>query len=149
MFDPELINQLVQRELQKEKMAQEYAIPPKEFEAPQQVTSIDPKWAMLLGGLGDAASTYWFLKNTNRKEGNPMMKHFNKNPWTVAPTAAAVGLGYNALHGLLKKTVPKVADTAAGLIGGYQAALAGNNFSHEPGSYNRTVNGLRLKGSGN
>jgi hypothetical protein len=147
MFDPELINQLVQRELQKDKMAQVYAIRPEEQQAPPEVKPINPKVAMLLGGLGDVASTYWFLKNTNRKEGNPAFQYFNKKPWTVAPTAAAAGLGYNALHGFLKSKFPKVADTAAGLLGGYQTALAGHNFSNEPGSYRRAVNDLQLKGN--
>src|SRR5688572_5778516 len=94
----------------------------KKEEAPQQVKPLDPKTAMLLGGLADSISTYHFLKTGNSKESNPLVKKlFNNNPWTVWPVAAATGLGYNALHGYLKKKSPKLADTAAGIIGGTQA----------------------------
>ncbi len=151
MFDPELINQLVQRELQKTKMAEEYAIKPEEQQARPEVKALDPKLAMVLGGAADAASTYGFLKSKKGREGNPAFKYFNGRPWAVIPTAAAIGTGYHYLHKFLKNKNPKVADTMAGLIGGYQAALGGENVEgtlapKDGGSYRRTVNDLTLNG---
>lgn len=128
MFGQELIDQLVQRELQKNKMAQTYAIKPEEQQAPVAPTTLSPKLAMLLGNLGDAASTYGALKSGNGQESNKTFGYFNKHPWTVLPTAAATTLGMTMLHKALSRMSPKVADTVAGLQGGFQAAAAGNNL---------------------
>lgn len=153
MFDPELINQLVQRELNKTKVAEEYAIRPEEKPAPPNVEAISPKAAMLIGGLMDSASTFNFLKRGTAKEGNPAFKYFNKNPWAVIPTSAAVGTGYHFLHKLLGKISPKIADTTAGLLGGYQMGLGGRNFQNsfdsgkDEGSMSTVTRDLRLKGN--
>lgn len=129
MFEPALLQELVERELHKEKMT-EQVMPKPEGKEYRPATPLSPKMAMLLGGLADAASTYGFLKSGKMEEGNPMFKYFNKAPWSVIPTAAAVGLGYNTLHNLISKKSPKAADTIAGLLGGYQMALGGSNIEN-------------------
>lgn len=129
MFDmnPELMDQLIQRELKQSKAIEEFMPKPP---APSPPTKpLNPKVAMLLGGAADAASTYKFLKDGSGRESNPMFSYFNGRPWAVIPTAAAAGLGYNTLHSLIKKKSPKVADTIAGLLGGHQMALAGHNVA--------------------
>ena len=147
MFDmnPALVQQLIDRELQKERMTAQ--VMPKQEQAPSSPKPLSPKMAMMLGGAADAASTYTFLKNGSGTEANPMFQYFNKNPWTVLPTSAATGLGYHYLHKLLKSKSPKIAATTAGLLGGYQMALGGNNMErHNSNSYQGAVNDLQLRG---
>ena len=130
VFSPELLNELVQRELTKEKQ-QAFMRP----EAPKPsipATPLSPKAALILGGLTDVGGTYIALKHQGARETNPAFQFFNKHPWSIAPTAAAVGLGYAGLHKLLKKVNPKFADKAAGLLGGYQMALGASNVEDEP-----------------
>lgn len=119
--DPKLMEEMVRRELAKD------SIRPKVSAPAPETKPLSPKMAMLLGGAADAASTYGFLQKEGHREGNPAFSYFNKKPWTVLPTSAAVGAGYLGLHKLLSKFSPKVADTAAGLLGGHQMALAGKN----------------------
>jgi hypothetical protein len=157
MFDQELINQLVQRELQKEKAAETYTIKPEEQPAPFNPTTMSPKMAMMLGGAADVASTLSFLKRGTGKEKNPAFQYFNKNPMAVLPTAAAVGTGYHLLHKLLSKKSPKLANTIGGLLGGYQMGLGGRNFENtfnqqegkkeRKSSYVGVTEELRLKGN--
>ena len=148
MFDMNqgLMDELIQRELKQTKAIEEFIPKPPEPSTPP--TPLSPKMAMLLGGAADAASTYGFLKQGGMREGNPMFQHFNKNPWTVLPTSAATGIGYHYLHKLLKSKAPKIANTAAGLLGGYQMALGGNNLERQNGnSYQGAMNDLQLKGN--
>jgi hypothetical protein len=145
MFDmnPQLMDQLIHRELKQQKAIEEF-MPKPEQPAPSP-RPMDPKWSMLLGGAADAASTYKFLKDGSMREGNPAFAYFNKRPWTVLPTAAGVGLGYHFLHKFLKSKAPKVADTAAGLLGGYQMALGGNNMEQSnSNSFSGAANDLRI-----
>lgn len=155
--DPALINELVQRELQKGRPAQEYAIRPEEAPKPLDITSLGPKAAMMLGGAADVASTISFLKRGTGKEKNPAFQYFNDHPMTVLPTAAAVGTGYHYLHKLLSKKSPKLANTIGGLLGGYQMGLGGRNFENtfnqqegrkeRQSSYVGVTEALRLKGN--
>jgi hypothetical protein len=101
-------------------------------------TALSPKAALLLGSLADSASTYAFLKRGNgQREGNPALGFFDEHPASVIPTAAAGALGYRAAYDLLHKHAPRVADTVAGLVGGFHGALAGNNIENTRGEATR------------
>lgn len=127
LFDA-LIDELVQREIHKDKLRAQVA--PREESRPNDVRPLNPKTALLLGGLMDAASTYTFLSNGSGTEGNPGVKFAEQHPWTMVPLAAGVGTGYHYLHKLLAKSKPKAADTLAGLVGGFQTALGARNFQY-------------------
>jgi hypothetical protein len=144
MFDQSLMDELIQREIKKSTAIEEFM--PKEKQPTPQTNPMDPKWAMMLGGAADAASTYNFLRNGSMKEGNPAFSYLNKSPWTVIPTAAAAGTGYHFLHKFLKSKSPKIANTLAGLLGGFQMALGGNNFEQSSNnSLEAATNDLRVK----
>ena len=140
LLDNKLIDEMVKQQMRQEKFD-----PPRDAKAPEKSKTIGPKTALLMGSLADSASTYAFLKRGG-KEANPALQYFNSKPWSVIPTAAAGAAGYNALHGLIKRKSPKIADTLAGLLGGYHTALAGSNMqpNRGTGSYEKVVRDLQL-----
>lgn len=128
----DLVNKQLVDELVKRQIAEESFIPKHEDKVPVQAKPLSPKIAMLLGNAADSASTYAFLKQ-GRKETNPAMKFFNNKHWSVIPVGIAANYGYGKLYDLLRKKNPKIANTAAGLLGGWHGALAGQNVEHSPG----------------
>lgn len=96
-------------------------------------STISPKNALILGGLADAASTYGFLKNGSGVEDNAMVGFAKNSPIGTGLAAAGGTLGALLIHKLLSKKMPKLADTLAGGLGGYQTTLAGWNTDSTPG----------------
>lgn len=124
--DPALVEELVARELAKDRQRQIMEAP---RPAPRPESKpLSPRMAMLLGSLADSVSTYTFLKRGTGEEANPMFRFFNGHPNRVIPSAAAGALGYEALYRLIKRKKPKLADTLAGLIGGVHTQFAAENF---------------------
>lgn len=141
-FD-ELLDELVAREVSKERKQTTMRPLPEKQSRPGGPT-LSPKMALILGSLADSASTYAFLKQ-GRREANPALQVFNKRHETVIPMGAAGAVGYSLLYDLLAKRSPRMANTLAGLLGGYHGALAGNNLQGEaPDSYGATVKELTL-----
>lgn len=106
---------------------------PKEFdlglEKGPEFSTISPDLALLMGGLADAGSTYNFLKNKTGTESNAIAaKLGNNQPGKTAALAAGTTLGTLLLKKLLEKKFPKVADTLAGGLGGYQMTVAADNL---------------------
>lgn len=116
----ELIDELIKRELMKERFA-----PRDEKSVPEQ-TTLSPTQALLAGGLGDALSTYTFLKRGTGVEGNAAIDGMNPLPTAVA--AGAGTMGALLLREILKLKYPKLADTLAGGLGGYQTLLTAGNL---------------------
>lgn len=134
-FDPELMNQLMARKTA-EWDAQDKAkasVQPMPESSPTPVETLSPKLAMLVGQGLDSASTYAFLKQ-GQHEANPALQYMNNSANSVIPSALAGGLGYTLLYNMLHKNHPKIADTAAGLLGGFHMALGGHNL--EPQTHN-------------
>lgn len=117
----ELIDELIKREMMKERFA-----PRQEDSAPDYKT-LSPVQALLAGGLGDAASTYTFLKRGTGVEGNALISGMDPLPTAIGAGTGTVGALF--LREILKMKYPKLADALAGGLGGYQMTLAAGNFN--------------------
>jgi len=131
LVNPELVDQLVQRQIAQDEKTKSMQMP--EPSRGPEPTPLDPKIALLLGQAADSASTYAFLKKGTGREANPALGYMNGRPWSVIPSSIAGAAGYSLLHKFLSKKSPKVANTLAGLVGGFHGALAGANMEDEPG----------------
>lgn len=121
IFSPELMNEMVQRELQKERLTQQ-VMPHTKSEQPTP----NNRLANLMGTqLFDAITTDMFLSGKHASEANPVGKLLVKNPAVMYGTKAGAGLLLNWLANKIEKSGhPKVADGfekaatgVAGMIG--------------------------------
>lgn len=126
-----LIDTLVQRYVNNDMAAEQKQ---RQFDGPSETKGsssaapLSPKMALLLGSLADSASTFNFLGSGSGRESNPALQVFNKSRWSVLPAAAGGLYGYSKIYDALHSKHPKVADTLAGILGGWHGALAGNNL---------------------
>lgn len=134
-IDDDLIQELVKRQVEEQQMQERFA-PRADAPSPEQ-TTMSPDKALLLGGMADAASTYSFLKRGTGREDNAVLNNLlGGQAQQALPTAAAAfgtTMGALLLKKLIAKASPKVADTLAGGLGGYQLTLAGGNINATPG----------------
>jgi hypothetical protein len=139
-FDRDLMRELGQREVERDTQAREWQLPPAwraDTPAPDGGGAISPELLHTLGGLADAASTYYFLKRGTGREANPMLNMTSNHPEATALGAlAGLGITKGAAH-LLRKLSPRLADAAAANLGAEQLALAVSNFTgpHPKGSF--------------
>lgn len=128
-INDKLIAELIKRQMDEQEMAERFA--PEPSPSVPELSTLTPKQALLLGGLGDAASTYTFLKRGKGVEGNAMLAFTKNKPLPTAMGALGGTLSALALHKLLSKKYPKLADTLAGGLGAYQMGLTSENFKND------------------
>lgn len=136
----------------KELMTRELETNPEQFNRSRPVRDIqsdrlDPHTMATLGGLADAASTYYFMTQ-GRKEANPLVRRLGGTSPLKTGIAALGGLALTKLATkLIGKKSPEFAETLAAGLGAEQIGLAANNIRSKPegsfraylGSLNRSV----------
>jgi hypothetical protein len=122
-----------------ELMKRELARDPEQFNAARpkfdlglqsgpSISPIDPHRLATIGGLADAASTYYFLKRGTGREGNAMMGFANNNPEMTALGALGGLAASKGVTSLIKRFSPRAADAIAANLGALQSAYAVSNL---------------------
>lgn len=136
----ELMRELMQREMASKVMPQSGALFSEAGLVPntsQPMTPMSPGVAQLAGALGDAASTYSFLKRGTGVEDNAAYRGADNQPLATAVPVAVDGLMNLVGRALLNKTgnhtLKQLADLVMAMQGSHQIGLAAQNFSHDFG----------------
>jgi hypothetical protein len=132
----ELFNELLRRaiaESEKDSKQREWGDTMQRYDAPPAVMGaepLNPLMTLFAGQALDTASTYNFLKRKTGREDNAMFSNVltQEHPENALIGGAAGAAGYYLAHKLLSKISPRLADTAAGIVGGYHMGLGGENF---------------------
>jgi hypothetical protein len=126
-----LAHEMLQRQMVDEDKKRPYRMPLIEPQGAPEAKPIAPELAAMLGNVADAASTYSFLKAGTSTEGNAMYKGMGDKPLATSMSVLGSGLASQAVRAILRHAgQKKLADTLAGVQGGQQMGLAGNNFAH-------------------
>lgn len=129
MFEPALLQQLVQRELAKDKLRSSF-----ETSAPEKpigVSPLPPKVASILGGVMDAAGTYYMLKTGKQTEDNKLLSGLNNHPEGVGAVAGLSTLALQPLFDLLAKRWPGVSKAVQSNLGALQLGYGTANFGND------------------
>lgn len=92
---------------------------------------LTPQRMHLLGGLADAASTYYMTKRGTRQEGDPLVGRLG-SPETMGLGLVGQLAATRGLAALIRKKYPKVADALEANKGGMQIGLAAENVQSGP-----------------
>lgn len=130
-INQQLIQEMVARELAKPQPAVQKPLD-LGIEKGFSPTSISPELLHTIGGLSDAAGTYFGLKNNVAREGNPLL---NKGGAATAGLGLLGQLGVSkGLTHLVRKFNPGLADALAANIGARQLGLGADWASHMDGT---------------
>jgi hypothetical protein len=119
-INDQLIQQMVARELAKPKPAFEQKID-YSIEPSMQPTTIKPETLATIGGLADAAGTYFGLKQGRASEANPM--YSGMGPAGVGASLIGQLLAQKGLTHMIRKVSPTIADAIAANQGARQLGL--------------------------
>lgn len=120
------------QELAKHEMSRQLEKDPSQFKAPvsplpDKKPWLTPEKLATVGGLTDAASTYYFLKAGKGKESNAMLGFTNNHP-EATMLGALGGLGLSkAATAVIRRLSPKAADAIAANLGALQLSYGMGN----------------------
>lgn len=120
-------------------MQEQVAKNPDQFKQPESVVEsrreiLTPERVHTLGGLADAASTYYFARTGTKQEMNPLLKGV-KNPEMLGLSALGGLAATKALAALIRKKYPRVADALQSNLGGEQMILTIHNLDRDADSF--------------
>ncbi len=93
-----------------------------------EMTPISPGALSMIGGLADAASTYYFLKRGQGSEGNALLGATRGHPEATALGALGGLAATKGVTALVRKVSPRLAEALAANLGALQAAYAVTNM---------------------
>jgi hypothetical protein len=127
---PATIADLAEELLQRELAAHPERFAPEPRRSPDGPSRpmLSPEQLALVGGVADAASTYYFLKRGMGAEGNRLLGATNSQPVQTAMGALLGMAGTKVARDLIRKKFPAVADALAANQGAQQLALAVTNI---------------------
>lgn len=121
LMNQNLLDELVQREIQKDKTRARFSSPAPTSSLP--VHPISPLQAGLSGAALDGFSTYKFLHDKSGTEGNKMMQGMGPKM-----TGLAVGLVNPLVHYAVAQKWPKLANLLRAQEGAQQMGFGGENL---------------------
>jgi hypothetical protein len=90
--------------------------------------TMSPSTLATIGGLADAASTYYFAKTGKAKEDNALIGFTNSHPEATALAALGGLAASKGLTALIRKMSPKAADAIAANLGALQLGYGVENI---------------------
>lgn len=109
---------------QMEQDPEQYKQEPVMVERPER--GLSPQRLHTIGGLADAAGTYYFAKRGTGAEGNPLLSGI-QNPELLGLGAVGGLVATKAIAALIRKKYPKVADALSANLGAEQLGVGVNN----------------------
>jgi hypothetical protein len=94
--------------------------------------TMSPDTLATIGGLADAASTYYFTKTGKAKESNALIGFTDSHPEATALAALGGLAASKGITALLRKVSPKLADAVASNLGAMQLAYGVGNMRMGP-----------------
>lgn len=151
-------------QLAEELMRREMATNPGQFKTSKKpvdfqdnaMVPIDADTLGTIGGLADAASTYYFLKRGTGSETNALIKGTNNHPEATALAALGGLAASKGVTALLRKFNPKLAEAVAANLGNLQTQYAISNMGLKSlprgsggssGEYQRKMTALAMRGN--
>ncbi len=126
-IDPELIAQMVKRQVGVEQMQERFA--PEVVESAPESKPLSPSLMAALGAAADGASTYRFLKQGTAPEDNTIFGGLDGHPAFTSLAATGTGLAVPLIGKLLQNKLPKGLIEAIGAnMGARTLGVAGANF---------------------
>jgi hypothetical protein len=108
---------------------------------------IDPNTLATIGGLADAASTYYFTKSRKAPESNALIGFTGSHPEATALAALGGLAASKGITALLRKVSPKLANAVAANLGAMQLSYSVGNINADtsqnrwPRGFNKTTSG--------
>jgi hypothetical protein len=116
--------QLLQREMARDPEQFKQPITP----APKR-SGMSPQTLATIGGLADAASTYYSLKTGRGRETNALLGATNSHPEMTALGALGGLAASKGITSLINRFSPRAADAVAANLGALQSAYAVGNLN--------------------